>query len=211
MGGFGSGRKNWGDAKPTTGDLLKLKISAFVKKGLIGKDLMRSGGWHWTYTRTGEAAGNIGYEVNTLYGESYIRLHYVHGEQKEQLDYKVRLVTTTPHYGGVRWWFECPSVKCRRKVSSLYGGKYFLCRHCQHLSYRSQNLSDEDRFCGRAFALAEEMNAIGDCLDGFYAVKPKGMHQKTFDRKMARIENYRSRGMSLANPIFLRFIHKEFF
>jgi hypothetical protein len=26
----------------------------------------------------------------------------------EPLDYKIRLVTTIPNYGGRRWWFICP-------------------------------------------------------------------------------------------------------
>jgi hypothetical protein len=27
------------------------------------------------------------------------------------VDYKVRLVTTKPNYGGRRWWFICPLVR----------------------------------------------------------------------------------------------------
>ena len=58
------------------------------------------------------------------------------------MDYRVRLVTTTPTYGGLRWWFICPlvinGVECNRRVRKLYlYGRYFGCRHCHNLTYRS--------------------------------------------------------------------------
>ena len=37
---------------------------------------------------------------------AWLRLYYrVNGQP---VDYKVRLVTTKPNYGGLRWWFICP-------------------------------------------------------------------------------------------------------
>jgi len=59
-------------------------------------------------------------------------------------DYFVRLVTTSPPVGGVRWWFVCPLVvngrPCRKRVSKLYlppGADFFGCRTCYGLTYRS--------------------------------------------------------------------------
>ena len=31
------------------------------------------------------------------------------------MDYRVRLVTSTPHYRGLRWWFICPLVRNDRR------------------------------------------------------------------------------------------------
>ncbi len=58
----------------------------------------------------------------------------------------VRLTTTTsPNFGGLRYWFLCPLVTngqpCQRRVGRLYlpaGGRYFGCRMCYNLNYRSQ-------------------------------------------------------------------------
>jgi hypothetical protein len=68
------------------------------------------------------------------------------------VDYKVRLVTTTPHYGGLRWWFICPLVRRDggppRRVAKLYlppGGKYFGSREGYGLTYRSCQESGENR------------------------------------------------------------------
>ena len=40
------------------------------------------------------------------------------------MDYRVRLVTTEPTYGGRRWWFLCPLARQDggppRRVAKLY-------------------------------------------------------------------------------------------
>ena len=60
------------------------------------------------------------------------------------MDYKVQLVTTTPNYGGLRWWFICPLVRRDggppRRVAKLYlppGGTYFGSREGYGLTYTS--------------------------------------------------------------------------
>ncbi|NPU98912.1 MAG: hypothetical protein HPY51_17075 [Candidatus Omnitrophica bacterium] len=52
--------------------------------------------------------------------------------------YTIYLVATRPHYGGRRWWFECPA--CGRRCFKLYlppGATVFACRACYDLTYRS--------------------------------------------------------------------------
>jgi hypothetical protein len=64
--------------------------------------------------------------------------------EKVQYDYPIAFTATRCNFGGVRYWFICPLVidgkPCRRRVAKLYlppGGKYFGCRHCYNLTYRS--------------------------------------------------------------------------
>lgn len=71
-------------------------------------------------------------------------------EDKEELDYKVQLVTTPCNLGGLRYWFVCPLVvndrPCGKRVGKLYlppGGKYFGCRSCYNLTYQSQKEHDK--------------------------------------------------------------------
>jgi hypothetical protein len=54
------------------------------------------------------------------------------------------LTATRPHFGGRRWWFQCPlvvdGVPCRRRCLVLYrpwGAPFFGCRQCHQLTYRS--------------------------------------------------------------------------
>jgi hypothetical protein len=48
----------------------------------------------------------------------------------------IRLVTSAPHFGGLRYWFECPSCQCR--VGKLYALDSLACRKCHNLVYLRQ-------------------------------------------------------------------------
>lgn len=50
----------------------------------------------------------------------------------------VPLTTTSPRYGGVRWWYVCPM--CEGRKASLYvSGTSLCCRQCAGLHYASQS------------------------------------------------------------------------
>ena len=65
-------------------------------------------------------------------------------------NYTVGAVSTSPTYGGRRWWWLCPlnhraRGACNRRVGKLYlpsGASYFGCRHCYELSYTSAQEHD---------------------------------------------------------------------
>lgn len=114
------------------------------------------GGDRWgniRWSRCGVQTGNINIVVSTDEGDEFIRLIYTQTDnytgEKTELDYKIRLVSTPCYFGGRRWWFVCPlSVNgrsCNRRVGVLYlgGGKYFGCRHCHNLTYKSSKEHDK--------------------------------------------------------------------
>jgi hypothetical protein len=78
------------------------------------------------------------------------------------VDYKVRLETTRPNFGGLRLWFICPLVRrdagSPRPVAKLYlppGATYFGSREGYGLTYVS---CQESRKLGGLFRrLAAEM------------------------------------------------------
>ena len=49
------------------------------------------------------------------------------------------LTTTTPRFGGFRYWFLCP--RCGRRAGKLYHVERWACRRCHNLAYQSQRLS----------------------------------------------------------------------
>jgi len=70
--------------------------------------------------------------------------------ERDDLDYKIRLTATEPHYGGRRFWFLCPiwigDKPCQRRVGKLYrppDERYYGCRHCYNLTYRSCRIHDK--------------------------------------------------------------------
>ena len=62
---------------------------------------------------------------------------------------RVQLLTTRPHFGGVRYWIACPACEKRKGVLWLppYHSRY-RCRTCHELTYRScqQSHADEARW-----------------------------------------------------------------
>jgi hypothetical protein len=101
--------------------------------------------------------------------------------------YRVRLVWTVPNFGGRRWWFECP--RTRRLVTKLYlpnGGWYFWSRKAYRLGYACQRETAHDRLLRRARKLNAALGGAGD-LD-LPPAKPKWMRWRTYERKVAALE-----------------------
>jgi len=106
--------------------------------------LTESGGLKWT-VKSGKEVGSVGFMVSTADENSHIRFQYTHTNcdtrEKIDLDYEVPLVSTPCNYGGKRWWFVCC---CGTRVAKLYlVTKYFACRDCYNLTYRSSRQSHQ--------------------------------------------------------------------
>lgn len=139
------GRWSWSD-RNTVEECLCIDIPWLSRHGYFCG--FKSGGIEWKNS-LGEVTSSVSIQVSVVgsFGGNYVRLQYTqtgHTGEKVELDYKVQLVSTPCNYGGVRYWFICPLVvngeACRRRVVKLYlppGGRYFGCRHCFNLTYRS--------------------------------------------------------------------------
>lgn len=184
MGGRGSGTWYRWDTKTKLDEGLQLNMNRIIRCKTVMPGIWHSGAWAWTNTKTGEQTASISYEVNTCDpADMWIRLRYTQTCQNEKhdMDYKVRLATTTPHYGGKRFWFICPQTG--KRTSILYsppGSKWFASRHAYNLKYASQSEGPHDRVISRKFRLQGKLGG-----ENYYR-KPKGMHQKTYDRLLGK-------------------------
>jgi hypothetical protein len=56
----------------------------------------------------------------------------------------VALASTSPRYGGVRWWYVCP--ECGKRKTALYlSGTALQCRQCAGIYYVSQSKPGQRR------------------------------------------------------------------
>ena len=142
MGGYGSGRWHL-NVRTTVEETLKLPIRAI--NDTLKQDRMALG------TLTWKTSGSvIGYRFEPGEGAGIVWLDYtmkVRGEA-ENISYFVKLEKTPCNFGGFRYWFVCPLIKngvpCARRCGKLYKpgyGKYFGCRICYDLTYRSSQES----------------------------------------------------------------------
>ena len=98
----------------------------------------------------GELAGLVRREVDegrVRLAVSFKTTHYSHrGEDWSSDDWReFTLVSTTPHFGGNRWWFECPGCGYLRTAVYLVPCQYSLCRVCLNLTYETRQLHNRDR------------------------------------------------------------------
>jgi hypothetical protein len=155
MGGAGSGNYYhwWRSGKKTVvEDCLSLDANRWTREGILRAGVLASGSWQWTYSNgqgfivsyqadaTDPDAARVGLSYSWVWPGS---------KDVQSESYPVRLTATFPRFGGRRWWFVCPLVvngrACNRRVGKLYlppRGRYFGCRHCHRLTYRSAQEHD---------------------------------------------------------------------
>jgi len=195
MGGYGSGSYYRYSSKSTEENFHAFRMSRLRELGVVREGNHRHGSWQWTCND--KVISSIGYEINmTDEVNPWLRVYYTNTHSQEKHDYKIRLTSTTPNYGGKHWWFRCPAARCGRRVGVLYLANILACRHCYHMAYSSQNKSYYDGQTDRAFKLAHKLGFDGNALDGFYGEKPKGMHWKTYHRKVKEIERAMEAGLA---------------
>lgn len=190
MGGMGSGNhlRLW--TKGTTEAAKRIDVRFLARQGYL-QDGRR---WELHWTCKGRPAGNIG---GATVGSSIVLLYRVKDQSATELEdvqQVVRLTYTPCHYGGDRPWLRCPF--CGRRVAVLYLGTRARCRHCANLAYESQNEAAYDRMLRKARKIRKKLQAGESCFDAPILFKPKGMHQKTFDRLRAEAERLETFGLT---------------
>ena len=161
MGGFGSGERL--TKKTTTEMCLKLDVGRIEQPAIMKRNT--SGGRLTWRNRSGEQILAVHYWLE--FTSEHRRV--VHLCQKRKADgteirfhEPILLTSTTPNFGGVRWWFICPliedGVACKRRVKKLFlprGEVYFGCRTCYGLTYESAQSHD-----ARVYRLAKDPFAM---------------------------------------------------
>lgn len=169
--------------KDSTADYRTLNISALKREDCLTPG--RSFDWCWW--RGDEKMASIGIVIES---RDTMRLRYQsshNGSAPVQHDYIVMIDWTPCHLGGVRPWFHCPV--CHRRVAKLYGSSMFACRHCLRLNYSSQQSSKRDRPIERAWELRRRLGCDAGPFDypAEYIARPKGMHRKTFAKRIGQL------------------------
>jgi hypothetical protein len=117
----------------------------------------------------------------------------------ELFNQSIQISKTPCNYGGYRYWFIC--LKCGKRVGVLYRHGVFVCRHCIGVNYQTQLQQPQDRLFKRLNALRERLGWYGGIVHG-HGEKPKGMHQKTYNRLLSEYIELES---IVSNNLILQF------
>ena len=167
MGGYGSTR--WGEhrKKTTVEQCLVLDAWKLARDGLLGVT-PAAGSLRWTRTATGEEVASVGFRREALGDALVFRVLFATTRrtgEREEVDQAIPLRTTPTPRGRAWWWFACPLLvegrACGRRVRMLYlppRSRYFGCRRCHDLTYRScQQSHQSDRLLARIDRLLARM------------------------------------------------------
>lgn len=125
------------------------------------------------------------------------------GEDTSRSCDSVKLDSTPCNYGGERYWWLCP--KCGRRCAILYNlGLRFECRKCCELTYTTAQCSRWIRSMRKTAALHRRIGVEKGADGALYAVKPKGMHWRTFERLVAEYRGANAAASAAAAPMFDR-------
>jgi hypothetical protein len=146
-----SGRWGWHTKRQTVEESRTLDLSKLARDGACRPGC--SGRVRWLRGETEIAS--IAYTVGQQEGGLVLTLHYNITRTGQVIKIPIRLESTRPRFGGVRWWGRCP---CGRRVGKLYlpgAATRFACRQCHGLTYASVQEHDK-----RVDALRKNPDAI---------------------------------------------------
>jgi hypothetical protein len=126
MGGIGSGRKMYYDAKREVEECFVLSAFSLRKHHILDEGAE----CHGTITTK---RGSLKFERE----RDVLILTYAIAP-KRAIRLGLRVSHTCPQFGGQRPWLHCP--ECDRRCGKLYLApeqELFLCRECAHLTYQS--------------------------------------------------------------------------
>jgi hypothetical protein len=157
-----SSRWGWHTKRQTVEGSRTLDLSEVARKAAV--HAWCSGRLRWLRGETEVAS--LCYTVSEEHGTRVLTLEYKITRTGEVVRIPVRLETTRPRFGGVRWWGRCP---CGRRVGKLYlpaGATRFACRHCHGLTYTSCQEHDKrvDALRRNPDALAALVNDPQGCF-----------------------------------------------
>jgi len=212
MGGFGSGR----DEYATTPDVEECRHLAVDEiKAVTEQPGFRGSVW-WGDPADPDASITVEAVGERTLGEeetraARLRLIYTitdgYTDESEDLEYSVPLEYTACNFGGYRPWFQCPGLvdgePCARRAGKLYlplyarGARYYLCRECYDLGYRSSRDSGNDlaraeQRYRKAFAKADAENRRPHPNNAPHVPeRTPGMHYETFEALVDEVQQAR--------------------
>ena len=142
------------------------------------------------YTRDGARVSyiNLRAEAGRVLLSYRFRLN---GGGRTGVDEPVAIVRVPCRIGGSRAYFRCrgvvDNVSWGRRVAKPYmAGRFFLCRHCNKLTYSSRNEGTWDRAVSRVEKLRLRPGGDPSPVSAL-PLRPRGMWQRTYGPLLVRL------------------------
>lgn len=194
MGGLGSGGHN--KYKATLENCRSIDIRRFKREGYMETGAKIQ--WNWFTDQKVTAS------IGIVFKKDRLILSYKVNNQEEIAD-EISLDVTECNYGGARHWFECPG--CGKRAAKLYlRGKYFRCRSCQDLNYRSSQKSGDifEQIDNQIYITFRKIQKSGSPFgEMMFRVpgRPPNMHMSTYIKLASELRTLWNRRSALFSAI----------
>lgn len=192
MGGLGSGRPR---QRPVVEDGLTIDIGRFVGGRAEEGSCTIAGSVTWRSAGADGAGSSIGFSARLYPGErtGELRLRYTvtdpWDDTRHDIDEWIELEGLPQPFGGLLWYCRCPITERRcRTLCKPPGAHRFASRQAYRLRYRSQQKAPYERAVEQAQKIRKRLGASYGVGDPVY--RPCGMHERTFERHMDRLDHY---------------------
>jgi hypothetical protein len=164
-----------------------LNIDQLIKAGALRLGGRTSGQLSWA-SAPGQSS-SVNFEADLVNPDCYLRLDILVLDGRAcQIQQRIALSPTRPHFGGTRWWFICPVTG--ERVGRLHlppGASQFASRRAHGLTYACQT---EDFYARAARRSRKLMARLGADAGPSWPppLKPKRMRWATYLRYAGQIE-----------------------
>jgi len=173
VGGFGSGRYQAWRAARALESVPRLDVLELVRSA--------RGQRQW-------AGGSVRVEAGLDFGRAERATLAIGGRGEVT---SVALESQPCRFGGVRWWARCPNCSRRCAVLSWLGR--WGCRVCLGLVHATRQCSKLNRLAHRAERIHARLRSGAEWGLFGGASKPRFMHERTYDRLLAELDDLRAR------------------
>jgi hypothetical protein len=172
--------------RPTVESSITLDLRLLTGAGLVS-GFTQSGHLQWTWPNSRQPMCRVDYQailyedIGTLHLASITRFDPF-GKSVRMEGQTIHLVTTTPPYGGRRWWFVCPSTGRRvMKLHLPYGARVFASRQAYRMGYAVQREGAPERARRRARKARKRIGGSPNLMERL-PLKPRWMRWSTYWR-----------------------------
>lgn len=183
MGGYGSTRWNYHNRKHTTGEAYTFDLAAVSIRERMEADT--SAGYLYSWTSDGKPSGSMGVHYFPEHMAIVFKMQVSRGDKSKDILQKVKLSTTELHFGGVRYWMQCPG--CGKRTRTLHMPPAiplvtnpFRCRSCWRLTYSSSQ--DSRKPSGKLYQLYD----VFEKMDAIYSKLRRCKHGSKNYRRLCR-------------------------
>lgn len=166
-------------AKKTVEGHKNISIRDWERRGVLTKGIRN---WCWV---DGQFYSGITVEAQLSRVILRYKVQEWSGGKLESIEDPIALGLSDGGLGRERLWFLCSG--CGERAANLYLDKYFRCRRCHGLVYRSQKVSPPHRALSR---IQRDRMKLGGTpyLGDPFPPKPRYMHWKKYFRMMKEDE-----------------------